>query len=87
MSGTNNNDDDSGRKKNKKSSNNIEYTGYENMSAFTACLSCDNTVFVPLGQQKAFCKRCGTLTAIRMHKSDEDIASDTITMLDLRLYN
>ena len=60
MSGTEHNNDISRKKK-----SNIEYTGYENMSAFTACLSCDYTVIVPLGQQKAFCKRCGTLTSIR----------------------
>jgi uncharacterized paraquat-inducible protein A len=71
----------------KKKSSNIEYTGYENMSAFTACLSCDNTVYVPLGQKKAFCRRCGTLTSIRRHESDEEIVTDTLTMLDLRLYN
>jgi uncharacterized paraquat-inducible protein A len=82
MSSTNDNNDISRKKK-----SNIEYTGYENMSAFTACLSCDSTVYVPLGQQKAFCKRCGTLTAIRRHVSDEDIVTDTVTMLDLRLYN
>jgi uncharacterized paraquat-inducible protein A len=65
----------------------IGYSGFENLSCFTACLSCDFTVFVPLGQQKAFCKRCGTLTAIRKQRTDEELIDDTMTMLDMRLCN
>ena len=72
---------------NSSSSNNIEYTGYENMSAFTACPDCSWTVYVPLGQQKAFCKKCGSLASIRIRKSDEEVASDILTALDLKLYN
>jgi hypothetical protein len=82
MSSTNNSNNSRMKKK-----SNIGYSGYENFSCFTACLSCDSTVYVPLGQQKAFCKRCGTLTAIRKHESDEEIVTDTIAMLDLQLYN
>ena len=71
----------------KKSNSNIEYTGYENMSAFTACPDCSWTVYVPLGQQKAFCKKCGSLASIRRHKSDVEIADEIVALLNLKLYN